>query len=215
MLMLWGSVSWLFASGAEAWWQVFVGLVSAIATIIAVVVAIRSANSSIRVAQEISLREANERRDRRYAHAKALAAAFTEEIWENGARAYTIFNFAKTYPADMKLAEYLVGLEGQMQAPILEGAISHMEVFDPEDAQLFSRCAARICQLRRDSLGQQRNLLLGIVEPTIRNIEDASRNTPALLEQGLERAHAISGVERTKSPMRIAGGVPEEDRVTR
>ena len=202
-------MSAIFSSDAVGWWQVVVGILAAAATIWAVLVAMASANKSIAVAREISQRDSDERQSLRDAHAKALAAAFTEELWENSTRAYTIHNFAITYPVEHKLAEYVVGLEEQMQAPVLEGALANMEVFQPDDAQLFARCAVRICQLRRDAVGQRRNIAKGIIDTTIANVADASEHIPALLDEGLARAHEISGVPRTRILPKLAGGIHE------
>ena len=192
-----------------AWAQVLIGLIAAVLTLVAVIIAVRTSNASLKTALKISERERNERRVLRDNYAGTLSAAFVEELWENSSRAHTIHNMAVVFPEEESLCRFLVHLQQHAEAPVLEGALSRLDVFDLNDAKLFARCATKIIQLRRTAHTFERNVSLKFWKQTIREIELSTSSAPELLDAGLARAHAISGIPITKKPPAEVGAIDE------
>lgn len=192
-----------------AWAQVVVGVMAALLTLLAVLIAVLTSTASLRTALNISARERDERQTLRQAYAGTLAAAFVEELWENASRAHTIHNMSIVFPEDESLCRYLVHMQQHVEAPVLEGALSRLDVFEVEDAKLFARCAVKISQLRRTAMTFERNISLNFWKQTVKEIELATSLAPELLDEGLARAHAISGVPVVKPAPAEAGAILE------
>jgi len=195
----------LDAEARAAWVQVWIGLAAAAATIVAVVVALRSSRQAIAMALQIHEREAAERGAAQRTVAEGISAALTEELWENASRIYTMLEYIDTFPNDRQLAVHLHSEMTLVEAAVLESCISRLDVFAPDDAKLFARCATRIIQLRRLSAAIQNNIDNGLHQPTVVMIEVAAKGIPDLLSEGLDRAHALSGLPRKKmAPKEVA-----------
>lgn len=194
------------------WFQVAVGSIAAAATLWAVRVALRSSRIAVDAARQIHASEADERAKVRRSHALAVASAATEELWECATRVHEIQNYMSDFPEGPDLLRILIDKQIGVIAPVLEGSVMDLGMFSPDDAACFSLCTARIKQIRRyGEANANSEISPAFQDAMLRSIESVTERVVPLLEDGLERAHRISGIPITRPKPAHAGNLYIED----
>ncbi|MGR4875997.1 hypothetical protein [Pseudoxanthomonas sp. LARHCG66] len=189
---------------AQAGWaQVVIGLIAAIATFFAVLVALHSSRVSAATAMSIARDESEERSRLRNVQSKAMAAAFTDELWDNIARveAGRINVELRANWEEDHLADHVASQLSNCSAPVLESCITRLDIFDPEDAKLFARAATKLIYARRRAGVLKDNISLNLHSDVVYDGSAILDSMLELLCSALQRAHQISGIaEAAESP---------------